>query len=63
MWVVVACAARFYRRGLWGADGRHDPRDGRFVPLDVGWVAENGQGASARIGDVAGRGSGGVFLL
>ena len=27
--------------------------------LDVGWVVENAGGAGARIGDVAGRGSGG----
>lgn len=27
------------------------------MPLDARWVAENGGGAGARIGDVAGRGS------
>jgi hypothetical protein len=53
----------FIEAGPFGAHGRHDPRDGSFAPLDAGWVVENGGGAGARIGDVAGRGSGGVFLL
>ena len=51
-----------YIGGVFGCRLWHDPRDESFVPLDVGWVAENGEGPDVRISDMAGRGPGVCFF-
>jgi hypothetical protein len=53
----------FKEAGLWGKTGGRDPRDASFPPSDLGWVAEDGGGRGARIGDVAGWRAGGVSFV